>query len=194
MELKLLSEKKDGSFIFEQPGALSLESCKNMIARFEKATDEQYPGRIGQTANEDQTIKQSTDLVISGKQHWYDVDRLLFHSLGRAIVDFREKYMFFKGPFKDVGYALQRTKVDQFYHWHIDGGSHEFANRQLVAVWYLNTVEGPGGTTDFLYQDVQIKPQAGKLVLFPPFWTHEHSGAILQNGVKYIATTWVVFA
>ena len=49
-------------------------------------------------------------------------------------------------------------------------------------------------TTDFSYQEVQIRPEAGKLLLFPPFWTHEHRGAVLEKGVKYIATTWVVFA
>ncbi len=193
-ELNLLREIKPGSFIFEQKGALSIDSCKNIIDRFEQATSEQYPGRIGQTALEDTSIKKSTDLVLSGKEHWHDVDRLLFYSLGRAVLDFRHRFPFFSGPFKDMGYALQKTSPGEYYHWHIDGGSHEFANRQLVAVWYLNDVEGPGGTTDFSIQNVQVKPETGKLILFPPFWTHEHRGATLESGTKYIATTWVVFA
>ena len=108
--------------------------------------------------------------------------------------EFRQQYDFFSGPFKDQGYAIQRTDPGEFYHWHIDGGSHEFSQRQLVAVWYLCDVPGPGGETQFLYQDVTIKPEQGKLILFPPFWTHEHRGNRLEKGVKYIATTWVVFA
>ena len=40
----------------------------------------------------------------------------------------------------------------------------------------------------------KVTPQKGKLILFPPFWTHEHRGVTLAQGVKYIATTWVVFA
>jgi len=55
-------------------------------------------------------------------------------------------------------------------------------------------VPGPGGETEFLFQDVKITPREGKLVLFPPFWTHEHRGATLQTGEKYLATTWLVFA
>ena len=82
----------------------------------------------------------------------------------------------------------------EFYHWHIDGGSHEMSHRQLVAIWYLNDVEGPGGETEFRHQAVKVTPEEGKLLLFPPFWTHEHRGAVLERGVKYIATTWVVFA
>jgi Rps23 Pro-64 3,4-dihydroxylase Tpa1-like proline 4-hydroxylase len=93
-----------------------------------------------------------------------------------------------------MGYAVQRTSSGEFYEWHIDGGSHEFAQRQLVAIWYLNDVPGPGGATEFRHQDIKIKPEAGKLILFPPFWTHEHRGQTLQAGSKYIATTCVVFA
>ena len=183
-----------GSFIFEKPNALPLDICQEMIRRFEEDTENQYPGRIGQTFTKDQSMKRSTDLVTSGKENWKDLDTELFRSLGQAIIEFREMYPFFKGAFKDNGYAIQRTNTGEFYHWHIDGGSHEFADRQLVAVWYLNDVEGPGGETEFSYQQVKVKPEAGKLVLFPPFWTHEHRGVTLEKGVKYIATTWVVFA
>jgi hypothetical protein len=192
--LETIHEVRPYTFIFEQPHALPIDICNEMIRRFEASKDEQYPGRIGQTAQEDQGIKRSTDLVVSGKPHWKDLDGELFRSLGRAIREFRETYPFFKGPFKDSGYAIQRTDPGEFYHWHIDGGSHEFSQRQLVAVWYLNDVPGPGGETEFSLQQVKITPEAGKLLLFPPFWTHEHRGVMLQDGVKYIATTWVIFA
>ncbi len=192
--LQSIREVKPHTFIFEKPKALPADICREMIRRFEECADEQYPGRIGQTIQKDQDIKRSTDLVVSGKQHWKDIDRELFRSLGQAIHEFRETYPYFKGPFKDSGYAIQRTNPGEYYHWHIDGGSHEFSQRQLVAVWYLNDVDGPGGATGFSFQDVEITPETGKLLLFPPFWTHEHRGVTLEQGVKYIATTWVVFA
>lgn len=191
---KHIQEVKPNTFIFEKLNALPLDICQEMIRRFEEDSENQYQGRIGQTFTDDQSIKRSTDLVTSGKQNWQDLDAELFRSLGHAIKEFREHYPFFNGAFKDNGYAIQRTNPGEFYHWHIDGGSHEFAVRQLVAVWYLNNVEGPGGETEFSYQQVKVKPKAGKLCLFPPFWTHEHRGVTLEKGVKYIATTWVVFA
>jgi hypothetical protein len=191
---KTISEVKPGSFIFEKPAALALDICREMIDRFERHTDEQYPGRIGQTAERDDSIKRSTDLVMSGKPDWQDLDRELFRSLNLALGEFKESYPFFAGPFKDMGYAMQRTDPGEFYHWHIDGGSHEFAARQLVAIWYLNDLEDQGGETEFQYQQVRITPQAGTLLLFPPFWTHLHRGSTVLSGQKYIATTWVVFA
>jgi hypothetical protein len=192
--LRTIVEVRPDTFIFEKRNALPADICRTAIARFEQAGDEQYQGRIGQLAGEDRSVKRTTDLVVSGKAHWKDIDQALFRSLGQAILEFRETYAYFKGPFKDMGYGIQRYLPGEHYHWHIDGGSHEFSQRQLVALWYLNDVPGPGGETEFLFQGIKIKPERGKLVLFPPFWTHEHRAVTLQEGVKYIATTWVVFA
>jgi len=66
--------------------------------------------------------------------------------------------------------------------------------RQLVAIWYLNEVPGPGGDTEFPAQDIRVRPEEGKLVLFPPFWTHPHRAVTVESGTKYIATTWICFA
>ena len=192
--LRTIQEVEVNTFIFEKHNALPAALCRQVIERFEAAAGEQYEGRIGQTIYKDRSIKKSTDLVVSGKSHWADIDRALFRSLSTALREFRESFPYFKGPFKDMGYAVQRTTPGQYYHWHIDGGSHQFSQRQLVALWYLNDVEGPGGETEFLFQNIKIKPEQGKLLLFPPFWTHEHRGVTLQAGIKYIATTWVVFA
>ncbi len=180
--------------IYVADNALNAVQCTEIINRFETATDEQYQGRIGQTEDINTDIKRSTDLVISGKPHWKDIDQLLFQSLATGIRFMRANHSFFNGRFKDFGYAIQRTNKEEFFHWHVDGGSHSFSDRQLVAIWYLNNVPGPGGETEFRLQNIKITPEAGKLVLFPPFWTHEHRGVTLSKGVKYIATTWVLFA
>jgi hypothetical protein len=192
--LASIREVVPGSFIFERPLALPPVFCDGVVERFEAHPEQQYEGRIGQVQAKDRGIKQTTDLVVSNKPDWKDADEMFFRSLAAALREFRETFPYFKGPFKDMGYQIQRYLPGEFYHWHIDGGSHEFSQRQLVALWYLNDVPGPGGETQFLYQGVSVTPERGKLVLFPPFWTHEHRAARIEAGVKYIATTWVVFA
>jgi hypothetical protein len=191
--LSTIREIKPGSFIFERPLALPPAFCDAVIERFEAHPEHQYQGRIGQIQLADRSVKKTTDLVVSNKDDWQDADEMFFRSLAAALREFRETFPYFKGPFKDVGYQVQRYLPGEFYHWHIDGGSHEFSQRQLVALWYLNDVDGPGGETEFLYQGVSVKPRKGTLILFPPFWTHEHRAVELKAGVKYIATTWVVF-
>lgn len=192
--LRSFREVAPNSFIFERPNTIPTDWCEEMIRRFEANPDQQNPGRIGQDQGLDSEIKKTMDLVVSNKPDWKDVDDMLFRCVGAAMSELRESYPYFRGPFKDVGYQIQRYHPGEFYHWHIDGGSHEFSQRQMVVLWYLNDVPGPGGETEFLYQDVAVRPEQGKMVLFPPFWTHEHRAAELHEGVKYIATTWIVFA
>ncbi|QIK37703.1 2OG-Fe(II) oxygenase [Caldichromatium japonicum] len=192
--LKTIREVKPGSLIFVKPQALPPSFCAVVIERFEASPQYQYAGRIGQLRTEAPEIKRTTDLVVSNKPEWKDIDMVFFQSLAAALSEFRETFPYFKGPFKDEGYQVQRYRAGEYYHWHIDSGSHELSQRQLVALWYLNDVPGPGGETEFLHQGVSLRPECGTLALFPPFWTHEHRAAVVQEGVKYIATTWVVFA
>ena len=59
---------------------------------------------------------------------------------------------------------------------------------------YLNDVnENDGGTTDFNYYNIKVKPERGKTLIWPAEWTHAHSGDIIKSGVKYIITGWMCF-
>jgi Rps23 Pro-64 3,4-dihydroxylase Tpa1-like proline 4-hydroxylase len=190
-----IREVKPLSFIYEKERALPADVCAEAIRRFEALADQQAPGRIGQAGEIVPQVKRSTDLRISGREDWRDLDRILSQQLVSTFNAFALEFPFFAAnKFKDIGYNLQRTLPGEYYHWHVDGGPGEFSTRQMVAIWYLNDVPGPGGETEFPLQEVLIRPAQGKLVLFPPFWTHVHRGVTLQSGVKYIATTWVCFA
>lgn len=190
-----LREIKPLSFIYEVAEALPADVCAEAIRRFESLTDQQYRGRIGEGGLESPAVKRSTDLRISGREDWGDIDRILARQLVSAVNALAGELPFFAAnSFKDVGYNLQRTLPGEFYHWHVDSGPGAFSQRQLVAIWYLNDVPGPGGETEFPLQQVSIRPAQGKLVVFPPFWTHVHRGVTLQAGVKYIVTTWISFA
>ena len=55
-EQNSIREVKPGTFIFEKENALPLDICQEMMRRFEEDTENQYPGRIGQTFTEDQSM------------------------------------------------------------------------------------------------------------------------------------------
>ena len=189
-----IKEVVPNSFIFEKKNALPDFLCDDMVARFEANEADQYQGRVGVDMNDNTDLKKTTDVIASGKAHWKDVDNNLFRSLAMALKEFKEIYPYFSdmGRFKDMGYNLQRYREGEYYHWHVDSDNVGLASRQLVALWYLNDVE-EGGTTDFLFQKASVTPEKGTLVLFPPFWTHEHRAGVVTKGVKYIATTWITF-
>jgi Rps23 Pro-64 3,4-dihydroxylase Tpa1-like proline 4-hydroxylase len=185
-------ELSPGSFIYALDTAISPRQCQKIIQHFEKFPQQHYVGRIGQDQGTAQSIKRSTDLRISGRSDWAEIDALLQQSLSHGLSLMSGLHPFFAAnQLNDVGYNLQKTEPGEYYHWHVDGGSGEFSKRQLVAIWYLNDVPGPGGETEFYHQKLSINPTAGTLLLFPPYWTHLHRGNTLKSGVKYIATTWV---
>jgi len=183
-----ITEVKPGSFIFEKKQALPDFLCEDMIKRFESHHQDQNAGRAGSAANQNTQLKKTTDIYVSNKPHWKDVDNNLFRSFGMALQEFQHIYPYFgdMSRFKDMGYNLQRYEKGEYYHWHVDGDNTQLATRQLVAIWYLNDVPGPGGETEFIFQDVKVTPEQGKLVLFPPFWTHEHRAAVIQEGVNIL--------
>lgn len=62
--------------------------------------------------------------------------------------------------------------------------------RHLVFMTYLNDVED-GGETEFLYQDIKIKPKKGLTLIWPADWTHTHRGIVSPTQDKYIVTGWI---
>lgn len=194
-DLYPIQEVSPGSFIFAIDGAISVQNCQSIIKQFEDNPNQQYKGRIGNDRLQAEEVKKSTDIYIRGREDWLEYDQIFHQSLQKAVRSLSALHPFFKSnDFKDIGFNLQRTLPGEFYRWHLDSGKGEMSTRVLVAIWYLNDVEGPGGATEFYHQNISIQPKAGRLVLFPPFWTHLHQNSELEKGVKYISTTWLCYA
>jgi hypothetical protein len=58
--------------------------------------------------------------------------------------------------------------------------------RIFTFMWYLNKPD-EGGDTDFVFR--RVKPEPGKLVVFPAAWTYPHRGCPAKN--KYVVTGWL---
>ena len=91
------------------------------------------------------------------------------------------------------GMRIQKTRPHQGYHaWHCENADLCTSSRLMAYTLYLNTVE-EGGETEFLYQGVKIKPEPGKLAIFPAYYTHPHRGNPIYKGIKYIVSGWYTF-
>jgi hypothetical protein len=102
-------------------------------------------------------------------------------------------YKIFNIPFLQYDeFMIQKyDKLDGKYIYHDDSFIDFNKNRYRVFtyLWYLNTVT-EGGETVF-WDSYKIKPEAGKLVLFPACWTFPHTGKMPISDNKYIITGWV---
>ena len=189
----LLQEAAPGSFIYEYHNALSPDDCAKMIDLFEERTDEHHSGKVAWGV-ERLELKRSTDLALVGQEHWAWADELFHQSILKGVGELQKIIpLFNEEAINDNGYQIQRTMPGQFYHWHKDSNRHS-RKRLMVAFWYLNDIpEADGGATEFKVQNVKIQPEAGKLLFFPPYWTHIHRGCELLRGSKHIAVTWISY-
>ena len=64
------------------------------------------------------------------------------------------------------------------------------SHKLLAWMTYLNDVED-GGETVFVNQNIEVKPEIGKTLIWPADWTHAHTGEIVNSGSKYIITGWM---
>ena len=95
---------------------------------------------------------------------------------------------------QSVGYENFRMKrympdgTDHFDN-HVDVGDYASARRFLVFFLYLNDVEG--GETEFPQFNLKVEPKKGRLLVFPPLWTHLHAGRKPINKPKYIVGSYL---
>jgi Rps23 Pro-64 3,4-dihydroxylase Tpa1-like proline 4-hydroxylase len=86
---------------------------------------------------------------------------------------------------------IQKSDIGQYYNWHNDWSPRE--DRLLTCILYLNNLEeDAGGNTEFSSGKV-IKPQKGKVLIFPSTISYVHRGGVVKKGPKYIIATFSVY-
>jgi prolyl 4-hydroxylase len=50
-----------------------------------------------------------------------------------------------------------------------------------------------GGETRFPQLGISVRPQTGRLLIFPPYWMYQHEGVPPASGDKFILSTYLLF-
>ena len=162
--------------------------CEHCIEKFKKDED-RYQGVVG--SGENLEMKQSIDLRISNNDNWKEEDNIFYTSFKDTLQSYKEwlSHPFpddcLRGRIEDTGYQIQETKPGGFYKWHQDG----MDSRILTIIWYLNDIN-EDGYTEF-YTGLKIKPEVGKILMFPALWPWVHRGYPPKSETKYICTGWI---
>jgi hypothetical protein len=189
----MTSQKDLRHYIRVYDGALPAELCGKLIASFGSLQRYQrYNGR---------KLRRSLD-----ESEWTELNITRLSEAGflqvfRGLIDAAlERYN------RDVELAIPvpntalisdlimkryRTGGAERFQLHFDAVQH-VANRYLVVLWYLNDVEA-GGETRFPQLDFLVRPEAGRLLMFPPYWMYQHEGTAPVSGEKYILSTYLLF-
>lgn len=84
-----------------------------------------------------------------------------------------------------------REGTEEQFKTHIDVADKDSSKRYLSFLYYLND-DYEGGQTVFEYGQM-IKPETGKVLVFPPTWQYPHAGLPVTMGTKYILSTYLCF-
>jgi hypothetical protein len=181
-------------FIWEKQNALNSEFCKHVIYKFERDLRKAR----GQTLSGiNDSVKKSDDIAITRMPGWEEEDKTFYESLNEGLNEYKEHLLnnlhtWIDYDLNDTGYQIQRTIGGKgYYGWHHDFCKDENGDRKITFIWYLNTIKGPGGETEFV-DGTKIKPEEGKLMFFPATWDFVHQGIMPPKGVvKYLCTGWL---
>ena len=191
------------NFIEIYNNALSDKSCDYIISCFDKFKEHVFTGMTGSGVNKSK--KDSLDFNLLRVQD--ELEDFLFDEIKTSLKNHINKYME-KYKLKD-GKNLNLWKAFSIFPYSVHakkyikgtGGYHMFHSdddagegsiyRQLVCMYYLNTIK-KGGETEFYHQDLKVKPTKGSLVVFPAFFTHLHKGHVPLDNDKYILNFWLM--
>jgi len=185
------------SFIFEIPNSLPESLCDDMIYMYE-LEDNKYDGITFSGVNKN--IKDTTDLVMPKNNIlWEKVENILNIQLSKGLTEYmkilnKEEYSRYhvldECKLTVDSFMLQKyKKCKGRYIYHNDSRNDCDKYRVITFIWYLNDVTD-GGETEFFGGEIKIKPEKGKLVLFPASWTFPHRGKMPISNDKYIITNW----
>lgn len=192
-------------YIYTAP-SLSKELCDIIIQRYDAEQHLKYQGVTA--SGLDKTIKDTQDMIIPETDEWYDINQALSNELQKHMklyiqsVEKGENYKKENNYGKDFhhldekliqvnNFMIQRYEQNKGkYVYHQDGSNESTQSRAVTYLWYLNDVV-EGGETDFYGGSFQVKPETGKLLLFPAFWCYPHRGNMPISSSKYIVTGWL---
>jgi hypothetical protein len=177
------------TFVQAFPNMLGKEYCRIIIERFEQ-DDRREPSTVGRLDKRIDEGRTGTILFLNDTMaEWKDVVVQTHTAVEKAVREYAAQFPALAGHSASgrVGCRyprIERVDPGQGFDWHADNANAETAERVLACLLYLSDIDD-GGHTEFEHQNIKVKPEAGKVVVFPPFWTHLHRGASPGTGAKY---------
>lgn len=186
--------------------SLSNELCSDIIEKYKNENGNHYEGVMG--GGLDKNVKDTRDFVIPANDLWESINDTLSYELHKNLKTYIQKINDKPNFHKEENYGMDfkhfPEKLYQSYHYMIhkyskqigkyvyhDDSTFETDKTRVIAfIWYLNEVE-EGGETEFFGGSFRVKPETGKLLLFPSVWTFPHRGNIPISSDKYIITGWL---
>lgn len=166
--------------------------CDGLINYHKKQKEYKSEGYVGTIEGTKilTDVKESTDVVFHNDTK-NDTIQNFFKELSTCCDNYVKKY--------SLNHSIQTEycniismfpPLGGYKSPHYERSTIAKTKRQLVYMLYLNDVND-GGQTEFIHQNLIVKAEKGKLVLWPSDFTHLHRGIVSPTETKWIATGWL---
>lgn len=185
---QLIAERKTESCVRYYDRVVSKEWCNKVIDLFEQSKKDTF----------DNDRKSFTELNIEGKEEFKDIKETYIRVLRQNLQHFMKEVNIENHHFPPI-IDMENIRIKKYeangkdvFKNHVDvlRSQGPSSKRFLVFIMYLSDVE-EGGETSIPRYNIKCKPKAGRLLMFPPFWTHPHQGEKVIKGTKYQMMTYL---
>ena len=192
-------------FVLEIPNFIPRHICDSIVERFEN-DDRKSEGSFTYPVGDEFITRKKNNFELSDTDlpGWEDIQQIF---LGYTCNVYDEYSKYLKSTFigygdsrypvyerelymKNIictGFPIQRLGKGDLYDWH-----HDYLLDKpyfIQIIFYLNTLqENQGGCTEFI-DGRKVRPEVGKVLVYPCSWTFPHKGGEILDGYKYICTT-----
>jgi len=192
-------------FVLEIPNFIPYDICESIVNRFEN-DNRKVEGSFTYPVGDQNVTRKKNNFELSSTTlgGWEDVNTLFLDYTGKVYEAYgnhlKNTFNHYGDPQYPVydrdlvqkrvictGFPIQRLGKGDTYDWHHDGDV--FKPYFIQIIFYLNTLqENQGGCTEFI-DGRKVRPEMGKVLVYPCSWTFPHKGGEVQDGYKYICTT-----
>ena len=163
--------------------------CRSLIETFESTKDKERVDNSG--------VPNFTQVNLNASGNVDKFIQLLCYKIVDVVKDYKKDLPDYVEWFPDRFY-FEELRVKKYepgtedqFGLHVDVQDHATAKRYLAFLVYLND-DFKGGETTFPYNKLTIKPETGKVLVFPPTWQYPHKGVPVKSGSpKYIMSTYL---
>lgn len=199
------------NYLYENKNSLSLELCNHIIYKFELENKNEGVTTSGLNKN----VKDTDDFTLpcpntDGWEKWSRINNFLQKEIEINVKEYLNiltnnvekknkienstaKFNILTSNFlSNNTFLIQRYIKNQGRYVYHNDFACNFTTRKyrvITFIFYLNTID-EGGETEF-WGTYKVKPEAGKLILFPATWTFPHRGMMPISSNKYIITGWL---
>lgn len=185
------SKVEASNFITYFDNVLPEKFCKSLITKFNR-------NKKKQVLTETENHRRFKEIDITAN-NWKKEEEVLLGHVQTYFQLYSNRFNVFQRAWPlEVGFENFRMKMYEpgdGFELHTDVGDYASARRFLVFFFYLNTVK-EGGETAFQSNVgepilTKVSPVQGRLIVFPPLWTHPHIGMTPVDDKKYIIGTYL---